>query len=135
MCPQLPKRDTNKLKPVDVASGDLLVIKGKGEIVQFDEKDKSGKPTGEKKMKTKLTFIMPDGKEKAWLINYKSEKNLSKAWGDNTDLWDGKTVMIAIEDSPQFGEFIVLFPTKQTVSRGAGVIEEPVDDESSSVPF
>ena len=125
--PKVPQKDSNRLSTKDIAAGDMLVITGPGKLVNFNQKDAQNRIV-EVKTKIELIFTLPDGTQKTWALNNKSSKNLVKAWGDNSDAWDGKTVMVAIEDSPQYGEFIVLFPTKTKVDRGAGVTEEPLDD-------
>jgi hypothetical protein len=112
--PELPKKPDDKLTPQDVASGDILQIVGKGRLVTFAKKDKAGRVIeGElPDQKLELEFVLPNGQHKKRCINNKSYGNLSKVWGANSDEWDGNVVMVAVEDSPQYGEFIVFYPAR-----------------------
>lgn len=122
-----PPQDKEKLNVKDVESGDLLVITGKGEIVNFKkEVEVEGRKTEVDDPKLKIYFILPNGERKSKIISSKSFKNLSKSWGDNSDAWDGKTAMVAVENTPKFGDFVVFYPTKQPISRGDGVTEQEV---------
>lgn len=85
--PEIPV--TQWLKPEDIKNEDKLLFTNPGEI-------KTIPGTDEKKSDPKLEIgvRLVNGKEKVWTMNATSMRAVAKSYGENSDNWVNKTVIV-----------------------------------------
>lgn len=96
------------LKPDHVTDGDTVTFANAGEI-----KSKSFKEGDEprKVLEIGVTF---KGEKKTYSPNATSIKNLSAAWGTDTEKWVGKTAALYVVPSQGGKDMILAKPSKES---------------------
>jgi len=84
------RKTGNFLRPDDVKDNDVLEILGPGEWV-------SAKDSGLSKDVFRMPVKLPDGTEKLWTVNTTTIRNLTQAYGDETEAWVGKKVRVEVK--------------------------------------
>lgn len=97
--PDASINDTNVVADVDVHDGDLVVIDGPGQWMEFEDKQ-----TKEIRKRLKIPLICVDGTGKDITLNETSRKYLIGGYGKVTEEWQGKKALISIVQKDVFGQ-------------------------------
>jgi hypothetical protein len=97
--PDASSLDSHAVAGVDVKDGDLVVIDGPGEFVEFEDKQ-----TKEKRTRLKIPIVCVDGTPKDVTLNETSRKKLVEGYGKQTENWVNKNALVSIIQKDVFGQ-------------------------------
>jgi hypothetical protein len=83
---------------VNVQNGDILIIRGSGEIVEYEDKK-----TKERVLRLILPVELPNGSIKTVTVNKGSRKRLMEHFGPETEDWVDKKVIVSLSMVEIFG--------------------------------
>jgi len=108
--PDASVNDINAVADVDVRDGDLIIIDGPGQWMEFEDRQ-----TKEIRKRLRIPIICTDGVPKDITMNETSRKRIIEGYGKSTEEWTGKKLLVTIVTKDVFGQLkkiIYLNPVK-----------------------
>jgi hypothetical protein len=115
----------SSLKATDIGDAEVTVVIATIDVREYTDNGKTSK-------KLYLTF---QGKTKGLVVNKTNATRLAKLYGDDTDGWIGKEIVLYVDNEVTFGADTVPGLRVRGPAKKAPPKSAPKDDMNDEVPF